>query len=306
MCDIWKANHDKRELSAETLSRHIGAFRRLGVKEVALSGGEALMHPNLWALCAELRSIGIKISLLSTGITLKAFAPDVIRHVDEVIVSLDGSEHIHNNIRGIPQAFAKLKEGVHALKSEMPSFPVTGRCVLQKLNYRDLPNIITTARTLRIDRLSFLAADVSTPAFNRPELWTRKKVVEVALDEEDAAELEAIMRDSFNKFKELYAEKFIAESPEKMLDIVRYYRGLLALGELPRKRCNAPWTSAVIEANGDVRPCFFHEAYGNINDREFADILNSEKAVAFRKRLDVRTDPVCKKCVCSLYVPLTG
>lgn len=305
MCDIWKANHEKKELSPETLSRHIAAFRRLGVKEVALSGGEALMHPNLWALCAQLQTIGVKISLLSTGITLKTVATEVIRNVDEVIVSLDGSEPVHNSIRGLPQAFAKLSEGVRALKSEMPSFRVTGRCVLQKLNYRDLPNIITTARTLGLDGMSFLAADVSTSAFNRPELWTEEKVVAVALDEEDALELETIMRDSFEKFSEFYAGKFIAESPKKMLDIVRYYQGLLARGEFPRKRCNAPWTSAVIEANGDVRPCFFHEAYGNIHGNEFIDVLNSEKAVSFRKRLDIRTDPVCKKCVCSLYVPLT-
>lgn len=280
------------------------AFKSLGVKEVALSGGEALMHPNLWALCSELRSIGARISLLSTGITLKVFASEVVRHVDEVIVSLDGSEAIHNSIRGIPQAFSKLRDGVRALKSEDSSFKVTGRCVLQRLNYRDLPNIIETAQTLGLGRISFLAADVSTPAFNRPELWPEEKMVDVALNETDAGALEKIMRDSFVTFKALYAQRFIAESPGKMLQIVQYYRGLLGLGDFPQKRCNAPWTSAVVEANGDVRPCFFHEAYGNINVSAFPEILNSPEAVRFRKQLDVRTDPVCKKCVCSLHVPL--
>src|SRR5687767_14215678 len=87
MCDIWKANAEKKEISTDDLQKHIQSFQQLGVKRVALSGGEALMHSNLWAFCDLLRKIGIKISLLSTGVILKNHAPDVIRHCDDVIVS---------------------------------------------------------------------------------------------------------------------------------------------------------------------------------------------------------------------------
>src|SRR5687767_566258 len=68
MCDIWKDNQNKKEISVEELSKHIDSFRKLGVKQVALSGGEALMHSNLWTFCELLKSSGVKISLLSTGI----------------------------------------------------------------------------------------------------------------------------------------------------------------------------------------------------------------------------------------------
>src|SRR5579864_8886505 len=51
MCDIWKANHARRELSRDDLAGHLAAFRKLGVRRVVLSGGEALMHTNLWTLC---------------------------------------------------------------------------------------------------------------------------------------------------------------------------------------------------------------------------------------------------------------
>ncbi|MBE0572400.1 MAG: SPASM domain-containing protein, partial [Ignavibacteriaceae bacterium] len=62
----------------------------------------------------------------------------------------------------------------------------------------------------------------------------------------------------------------------------------------------APWVSAVIEADGSVRPCFFHEVIGDIREAYLADIINSEKSISFRKNLDVQTNPICKKCVCSL------
>jgi sulfatase maturation enzyme AslB (radical SAM superfamily) len=68
-------------------------------------------------------------------------------------------------------------------------------------------------------------------------------------------------------------------------------------------RCNAPWVSAVIEANGDIRPCFFHPAIGNIHDGPLTCILNAPTAVGFRKNLDVETNPICRQCVCSLYIP---
>lgn len=306
MCDIWKANQQKRELTAEEIARHIGAFKKLGVREVALSGGEALLHNNLWSFCDQLRETGARISLLSTGITLAAFASRVVANLDEVIVSLDGSPQVHNRVRGIPLAFEKLAEGVRALKQVDPAFKVRGRCVLQKPNFRDLPNIIATAEDLGLDQISFLAADVSSTAFNRQDSWPQDKVSEIALSASEVKEFEEIVSGSFEKFRHLYRKGFIAESPRKMSELVQYYRALSGDNGFPVRRCNAPWVSAVIEADGEVRPCFFHPSYGNIHDAGFIDILNSSKAMRFRKHLDIEKDETCRKCVCSLHVPLNA
>jgi MoaA/NifB/PqqE/SkfB family radical SAM enzyme len=304
MCDIWKANHDKKEITAEELARHISAFKKLGVRQVTLSGGEALMHPNLWRLCAVLKETGVKISLLSTGITIQSHASDILTYVDDVIVSLDGSAEIHNQIRNISTAFTKLRDGVKALKELKADYRVTGRCVLQKSNFRDLPNVITTAKALGLDQLSFLAADVSTPAFNRPEAWSKDKVLQVGLSKEEADDFTNIVARTFVDFKDLYRTKFIAESPAKMRAIVQYYVALLGSHDFAKKKCNAPWVSAVIESDGEVRPCFFHNSYGNLYSREFVDLVNSAEAIGFRRNLNTSTDPTCKKCVCSLNLPL--
>lgn len=304
MCDIWKANHDKKEITPEELAKHIDAFKKLGVKQVALSGGEALMHANLWGFCALLKEAGIKISLLSTGISLKPHAEEVIRWCDDVIVSLDGGRGLHNQIRNIPSAFEKLEEGVAKLKTLLPSFRVTGRTVLQKLNYHDFPEIVRTAQALGLDQISFLAADVSSSAFNRQERWTDEKIVEIELNAEEAAELENILKRSFTDFRELYEKRFIAETPEKMLSLVQYYRAMLGLSSFPKRNCNAPWVSVVVEADGEVRPCFFHKSYGNIYQDDLLSIINSSKAIAFRKNLNMAEDAVCQRCVCSLHIGL--
>ena len=301
MCDIWKSNHERKEISSETLQEHLKSFQNLRVKEVALSGGEALLHSNLWKLCEQLRSIGVRITLLSTGISLKAHAAEVVRSCHEVIVSLDGDRETHNTIRNIPGAFEKLEEGVRQLKKLQPNFRVSGRSVIQRLNFRAFHQTIEAAHALGLDQISFLPADVSSTAFNRAAGWGEERKMEVAIGISEVDELERIFEDSFVTYGQYYKNRFIAESPDRIGAIATYYRALYGQSGFPEKKCNAPWVSAVVESNGDVLPCFFHPRYGNINDGALMSIVNSPVAIAFRKQLNVATDNTCQKCVCSLY-----
>ncbi|MGA2629061.1 MAG: SPASM domain-containing protein [Terriglobia bacterium] len=56
-------------------------------------------------------------------------------------------------------------------------------------------------------------------------------------------------------------------------------------------------------ADGAVRPCFFHPAIGNIQDGALSEVINSEQAMQFRQGLDVATNAICRRCVCSIYIP---
>ena len=304
MCDIWQANSEKRELSREDLERQLPALRSLHVQRVVLSGGEALMHQNLWTLCALLRehagNPNLQITLLSTGLLLKIFAADIVKWCDEVIVSLDGSREFHDSVRRVPRAFDRLAEGIAALHQVKADFPVGARCVLQRNNFRDLPNIVTAAHEIGLNRISFMSVDVSSTAFNRPEPWKEPRVSEVALDAAETEEFAAVVEETIQRFPADFETRFISEDPDKLRRLPRYYAALNGLGEFPATVCNAPWVSAVVEADGTVRPCFFHRPFGNIHEQPLDQILNSPDAVAFRRDLDTRTNPTCKVCVCTL------
>jgi hypothetical protein len=59
--------------------------------------------------------------------------------------------------------------------------------------------------------------------------------------------------------------------------------------------------SSVIEADGTVRPCFFHPPLGNIREAgSLSAVLNSPGARAWRRQLDVGSDETCRRCVCTL------
>jgi len=299
MCDIWKANKNGTSITEEQLEAQLADFRRLKVEWVLLSGGEPLMHPNLWSLCSSVKKLPARITLLSTGLLLARHAQEIVRYCDDVIVSLDGSKDVHDRIRRVPEAFDQLTAGVGALRMVKPDYPISGRCVLQRENFEDLPNIIETARRIGLDHISFLAADVSSTAFNRPRGWTDERASEVCLLVTEAERFASTVEETLSRQAEAFSSGFVVETPSRMRKLVAYYRAANGNGAFPLTECNAPWVSTVVEADGTVRPCFFHRPLGNIHEKGVEEILNSADAIAFRRRLDVRKDPVCRRCVCT-------
>ncbi|MCZ7545189.1 MAG: hypothetical protein M5R40_17440 [Anaerolineae bacterium] len=164
----------------------------------------------------------------------------MVRWCDEVIVSLDGSRAVHDAIRRMPRAYDRLAEGVAVLKELDPAFRVTARCVIQCSNYADLPNIIQAAHDLRLDQVSFLAADVSTAAFNRPVPWDGGRVSEVALSAEEVAAFARVLEATIAARADDFASGFIAESPDKLRRLARYYAALNGDGDFPRYRATRP------------------------------------------------------------------
>lgn len=300
MCDIWKGNGSTQQLTEADVQTLLVSLKKLGTQWVVMSGGEALMNPNLFRLGDILRAEGMKITILSTGLLLKRYADQIVGQTDEVIVSLDGSEAVHNAIRRIPNAYQKLRDGVRAVKALDPAFPISARCVIQRRNFTDWPNIVDAAHEIGLDQISFLPADVSSEAFNRPELWDEERAEEVKLDAGQLPQLKAVIESLITGYAADFARRYIAEAPDKIRRIYDYYAAFYGLADFPPVRCNAPWVSTVVEADGTVRPCFFHHALGNIRQTPLPDLLNSPSAIAFRQNLDMDTDSICRKCVCSL------
>ena len=305
MCDIWKANGDKREISSDELSRHVDAIRALRVRRVMLTGGEPLLHRNLWALCSGLHALGIHLTLVTTGLLIEHHAAEIASCIDTVVISLDGPRQVHDRIRRVPGGFDRIARGIMALRAQLPSPRLIARSVVQRDNAPVIDETIAAAERIGFDEVSFLAADVSSPAFNRPQPWPAERVAEVAVTGDGLAALEQAVARVLDARSELLADGFVAGGRASLDRIVAYYRALAGQGPLPRVQCNAPWVSAVLEPGGVLRPCFFQPAYGSAA-AGLEPALNSECAIEFRKRLDVSTDDTCRRCVCSLNVALTG
>lgn len=298
MCDIWK-NTAADEISAQELARHLESIEKLAVERVVFSGGEPLMHSDLFRLSGMLRARKIRVTVLSTGLLLKRNAPKLADGVDEIIVSLDGPPAIHDEIRRVPGAFTALEQGIREVQRHNPALPIAGRCTLQKKNHAYIQETARVAKTLGLASISLLAADVTSEAFNRPKPWDETRQSQIALSLDEIATVER----EFDRLCENWRDTgFVLESREKLQRIVTHFQAQLGFCEPAAPKCNAPWVSAVVEANGDVRPCFFHRPVGSLRSNNLLQVLNGFEAQHFRASLDMNTNPVCKRCVCSLHL----
>lgn len=299
MCDIWKTA-ENRIFGIRDLERQLDSIRRLGVRQIAFSGGEPLMNPELPRVASRLRKEGIKLTLLSAGLLLGKYAAEVAENFDEVIVSLDGPPQIHDQIRRVKAAFALLEAGLCALRRERREIRITARSTVQKANHQSLWETARTAKRLQLNAISFLAADLTSTAFHRELIWpvSRQQEIGLSLSELPVLErqVETLVRDAEHEF----GAGFVAESPEKLWRIVDHFRAHLGLRPPMSPVCNAPWVSAVVEADGNVRPCFFHRSIGNLRDANLEAVINGPEARSFRAQLDIPNNAVCKSCVCSL------
>src|SRR3984957_17756040 len=302
MCDIWRIR-EPQEIKPTDLEQQLASFRELGVRWVVFTGGEPQLNDHLGAMALMLRAEGIRVTMLTAGLLLERHAESIAATVDEVIVSLDGPPAVHNRIRRVPGAFEQLAAGIKALRQIRPEVAVRGRCTVQKANHQSLCAVVQAAKEIGLNSISFLAADLTSAAFNRPQGWQADRQERVALKVDEIEVLEGELERLIEEHSLHLDSGFVVESAGKLRRLALHFRAHLGLAQHISPRCNAPWVSAVIEASGDVRPCFFHPALGIFHRQNLDDIVNSAEAVRFRANLDVAANPVCRRCVCSLHIP---
>jgi MoaA/NifB/PqqE/SkfB family radical SAM enzyme len=299
MCDIWKRK-EGREFHAADLERHRESIRTLGVRHVVLTGGEPLLNRRLDAICGFFRDLGVRVTLLTTGLLLQKKADIVASGFDDIIISIDGPPDVHNRIRRVSGAFQTIQKGVMEVRARRPRIPISCRTTVQKLNHTHLRATVSAARSLGLDSISFLAADISSAAFNREEPWAPERQNEIALSRAEVSKLEEEIELMIQMHQEDIDQGFIVESNVKLRRIGARFREHIDGTQPKAPICNAPWVSTVIEVDGSVRPCFFHPSIGNAHQLTLEEALNTETALSFRSRLKIASDPTCQHCVCSL------
>jgi Fe-coproporphyrin III synthase len=302
-CDWWQAD-GKSDLTMAEIREVAAELPRLGTRVVVFTGGEPLVRPDVMEVADLFRAQGLTLQLLTSGLALERHAAAIAARFQTVIVSLDGhTPELYKRIRGV-DGLELVSAGVRRLRALAPQVTVKARSTLHRHNFRHLPDLIAKARELGLDQISFLAADVSSDAFNRLPQVDAGGNRQLLLAAPEAAEFEQVVEATIAREGTALEEGRVAPGPEGLRRLVRYYRAHLGgEGGFPPVDCNAPWMSVLIEADGAVRPCFFHPAVGNLRQRPLRELLGREMP-AFRRKLEIATDPICGRCVCTIKVGL--
>ena len=102
MCFNDSGVHAADELSTNEVLKILDALRLAAVFDVRFSGGEPTTHPDWYEILAYAKSIGLTVSMNTNGFfpDMKIPAQLVQLGLDQVAVSLDGNERVHDNLRG--------------------------------------------------------------------------------------------------------------------------------------------------------------------------------------------------------------
>ena len=294
------------ELTFDEIKHLAGELSAFGLKHIVYSGGEPLLRRDFRDICNLFSVLKVKQTLLTNGLLLAKRAEEFKDIFTEIIVSLDGADsETHNRLRGV-NSFDLILEGIAKVRSINAAQKISIRTVLQKQNFRQLHGFIELAKKTGVNRISFLAADVSSEAYGRDNLETRSQAADpngLILDKTEVLELKTLIYEASQKYANEFASGFISESPEKLQHIAYYYSAINGNDEFPRNFCNAPMVSAVITSTGDIHPCFFLPKYGNIRNNKFDELINSESIIKTRGLVKVMEPDRCKKCVCTLFTP---
>jgi len=229
-CSFWSTPTE--ELATPEWRRVIADLAGLGTRRLSLSGGEPTLRRDLAEIVRAAVDHGIATELNSSGF-LFAERKDALRPLELVKLSLDGSQPVHDAIRGRPGAFSELASGIEILRELSVKFSFAFTMTRQNLD--DIPFALDFAR--RHD--TFVAF--------QPVMATEHAAEQVREDlfPEPAAYARAIQTLTRAKLRD----------PARLrnsLGGLRHIAGWPNISGLP---CWAGEAFAMIEANGDVVPC---------------------------------------------------
>ena len=290
------------EMTLQEITTLAHALKELGLRRVVYSGGEPLMRRDFPAICGVFGKLGVKQTLLTNGLLLEKRLDEIAENFSEIIVSVDGpTAAVHDSIRGL-ESFDRIVKGIRAALSRTRHWTVSIRTVIQKRNYRNLGDMITFARSLGVDRISFLAADVLSESFGRDSRGPAAPGEAIMLSEEETRAFRGIVEQCAIAFHDEFERGFISESPERLFHIAAYFEALALKGPFPPTLCNAPHVSAVITSTGDIHPCFFLPAFGNVRSSSAAELMNTPDIQRTRRQVKANSLERCRTCVCTLHV----
>ncbi len=292
LCGIWKGPGD--ELKPAVIEESMAGLRRLGLGSVVITGGEPLMRGDLFEIAGRLSGRGLRLILCTNGMLLRRRREEVLKHFDSVVVSLDSHESSsYEAIRGV-DAFDEVVSGISSITDG--GMQVTIAHTLQKGNILQLAEFIGFAKGLRVDSVSVRPLDAYSAGFGSE--YGQLSVRSGLLPSEDdmAGFLKALARIEADFSTDL-ASGFITPDIGGLLKMRDYLLAKIN-DSFPKTRCDAPFSSCVIESSGDIKPCFFSEPFGNVHSMSVADIkrfMNSDRARRAREGLKGQSG-ICRKC----------
>ena len=140
------------ELTTPEIYTVMDDLKAFKVPVLILSGGEPLLHPDIFNISRRAKDMGFYVALSSNGTKISKANIDEIADIDYqyIGVSLDGIKDTHDNFRRLKGSFDQAMQGIHLCLDK--GIKVGIRFTLTQDNYQDFPALLQLMDDYDIDK----------------------------------------------------------------------------------------------------------------------------------------------------------
>ncbi len=325
MCGQWGDAGAFKELGDEVLRERLSkeeicafiddvAFFR---PNITLFGGEPMLYKGWTDIVAHIKRRKMRCNMVTNGTLMEVYAGAIVEAgLDEIILSIDGREEVHDHTRGAAGTFSSIQRGVRAVAEikarKGARHPIINvNCTITEENYQDLDEMVDVAEEMGVNGLNFHHL-----LFINQEMYDQHDAIFQAQFQQSTPDWKGFIWDHLpnidpeiligqiervtRRKSPVSVSVYPNFSPEEVRD---YYTGFEFTSKSYKNRCMSLWMAAWVFPDGQVRP--YHTmnfSPGNIREQGFREIWNNDRYRAYRREIKKRKRfPVCAKGCTELY-----
>ncbi|MGC8646841.1 MAG: radical SAM protein [Thermoplasmata archaeon] len=286
------------ELKTEKILEIADDLAEIKLPVVILSGGEPILHPDIYRISSYLNEKGIRVTISSNGTTINDrvalnLAESGVKYVG---ISLDGYGESNDYFRGVKGAFEKAIKGLNYVKEAGMLNGI--RFTITKYNVESIKNVFNLARELQIDRFCVYHLVPSGRGSRNQDISNevRRRIIDFLIEKtyeihDENINMEILTVDNPADGVYLFL-KLLKENDPKAKEVYRLLKR--------RGGDNSGIKAGNIDPWGNVHPNQFWWDYfqGNVKNEKFSEIWKREEGLIYdiRHRKKELLKGKCGRC----------
>ncbi len=285
MCgDQWRAGQQqsRQTLTLTDIAGICQAAARLRTMIISITGGEPLLHPDIYAILELIRDAGIAAHMCTNGTLLSAerVARLARTGIKSVSVSIDSSTpELHDQLRGKEGAFAETIAGITRLRAAMPELRININTTISKVNVATIVELLSLIKGLGCDKISLAPIHTNLQHKHKP----KDEFAGMVFAPDELGELQAALAQVSAHAAKLgvrtSSARFLRGIPRSFVEPMRWHT------------CYAGYASCAISPWGEVSPCVDMDSALNVRTTPLDEIWRSAAFNGLRQRVETCRNP---------------
>lgn len=271
-CYRHSLNSKKGFLSSKDVESVLNQAKKLGAKNVTVTGGESLLNPEWRKICKATESFGFRVSLFTNGSLMTESDADFIaslKNLKEVQFSLYSlDEEVHDKITRLKGSCAKTKNAIRMLRER--KVPVFISCPAMQENKNSFPDVMRKMDAENIpscvDLMIFGSSDYKGENLSHQ------------LTEKDLEDFFPIAMENGGELSYIFGKSRL-----KNIDETYFYGGATS--------------SLCVSGDGTIYPMIsWYEPLGNIRTDSLKDVFENNPLLKEIRTIKASDIPECEEC----------